>query len=314
MDSQSGEREIVITRTFDAPRELAWHAMTDPKQVVQWWGPRGFTTTIQEMDVRPGGVWTHVMHGPDGTDYPNHSRFIEVVYAERIVYEHSGAKAGGPEADFIATWTFEAIEDSKTRVTMRAVFPSAEARDAVVREYGAIEGGKQTLERLAEHLPTMGFDARYIVIERIVDAPPALVFQCWTDPAHMARWWAPHGFTNPVCELDVRIGGAWRIVMRAPDGTEYPCHGIYQEIVAARRLVFTNIATDAAGKTILDGLTTVTFAEANGKTKLTVNTGAVALVDYAAAYLEGMKAGWTQSLERLDTLVASVQSGAVGSR
>jgi uncharacterized protein YndB with AHSA1/START domain len=197
---------------------------------------------------------------------------------------------------------------------MRAVFPSAEARDAVVREYGAIEGGKQTLERLAEHLPTMGFDARYIVIERTIDAPPALVFQCWTDPKHMARWWAPHGFTNPVCELDVRIGGAWRIVMRAPDGIEYPCHGIYQEIVAARRLVFTNIATDAAGKRILDGLTTVTFTEANGKTKLTVNTGAVALVDYAAAYLEGMQTGWTQSLERLDTLVASVQSGAVGSR
>ena len=122
----------------------------------------------------------------------------------------------------------------------------------------------------------------------------------------MARWWAPHGFTNPVCELDARVGGAWRIVMRAPDGTEYPCHGVYQEIVPAERLVFTNIATDAAGKPVLDGKTTVTFAEANGKTKMTVSTGAIALVDYATAYLEGMEIGWTQSLERLDAEVATV--------
>ena len=150
------DREIVITRVFDAPRELAWQAMTDPEHVVHWWGPHGFTTTIQEMDVRPGGVWIHVMHGPDGTDYPNHSVFQEVVYPERIVFAHGGRKPGGPEADFIATWTFEAIGD-KTQVTIRMVFPTAVARDIVVKEYGAIEGGKQTLERLAGPSSNDGF-------------------------------------------------------------------------------------------------------------------------------------------------------------
>jgi uncharacterized protein YndB with AHSA1/START domain len=299
MTTPVADREIVITRTFDAPRELTWQAMTDPRHVVQWWGPRGFTTTIEQMDVRPGGVWTYVMHGPDGTNYPNRSTFKEVVYPERIVYAHGGGKAGGPEADFIATWTFETIA-GKTEVTIHMLFPSALARDMVVREYSAIEGAEQTLERLADHLPSMGFAARHIVIERIVDAPPAVVFQCWIDPGHLARWWAPHGFTNPLCELDVRVGGTWRIVMRAPDGTEYPCHGVYQEIVAAERLVFTNIATDAAGTPVLDGLTTVTFAETGGKTKMTVTTGATALTDIACAYLEGMEIGWTQSLERLD--------------
>jgi uncharacterized protein YndB with AHSA1/START domain len=78
-------REIVITRVFDAPCELVFDAMADPKQVVQWWGPIGFTTTIHGMDVRTGGVWRHTMHGPDGTDYPNKSIFIEVVRPERIV-------------------------------------------------------------------------------------------------------------------------------------------------------------------------------------------------------------------------------------
>ncbi|MDR3532189.1 MAG: SRPBCC domain-containing protein, partial [Rhodopila sp.] len=254
-NNATADREIVITRVLDAPRELVWQAMTNPRHVVQWWGPRGFTTTIQEMDVRPGGVWIHVMHGPDGTDYPNHSVFKEVVFPARIVFAHGGSKPGGPEADFVATWTFEAI-GSQTRVTIRMVFPTAAARDAVVREYGAIEGGKQTLERLAEHLPKMGFATREIILERIVDAPPALVFQCWTDPKQVARWWGPRGFTNPVCEMDVRIGGAWRIVMRAPDGTDYPCGGVYREIIPGERLVFTNIATDPAGHPVIDGLTT----------------------------------------------------------
>jgi uncharacterized protein YndB with AHSA1/START domain len=222
------------------------------------------------------------------------------------VFAHAGSRDGGPEADFIATWTFDAVDDHKTQVTVRMVFPTMAARDAVVREYGAVEGARQTLERLAGHLPSMGFATRDIVIERIVDARPELVFRCWTDPVDMSLWWAPRGFTNPVCELDVRIGGMWRIVMRAPDGTEYPCHGVYQEIVPAERLLFTNIATDAAGVPVLDGQTTVKFEAADGKTRMTVRTGAVALVNYAAAYLEGMEIGWTQSLDRLDAQVAAL--------
>jgi uncharacterized protein YndB with AHSA1/START domain len=307
MTSPTADREIVITRIFDAPRELAWQAMTDPAHVVQWWGPRGFTTTIEQMDVRPGGVWKYVMHGPDGTHYPNYSVFKEVTYPERMVYTHGGAREDGPEAAFLATWTFEAIEGNKTRLTMHSLFASAEARDMVVREYGAIEGGKQTLERLSEHLPAMGVDARQIILQRLIEAPAALVFRCWTDPTHLARWWGPAGFTNPVCDLDLRVGGTWRIVMRAPDGTTYPCHGVYQEIVANQRLVFTNIATDDAGNTLLDGRTVVTFAEENGNTRLTVDTGATALVADAVSKLQGMNAGWTQSLERLDREAASAR-------
>ena len=109
--------------SFDAPRELAWQAMTDPRHVVQWWGPRGFTTTIQEMDVRPGGVWTHVMHGPDGTDYPNHSVFQEVVYPERIVFAHGGGKAGGSRGGFHRHLDVRGDRSDKTQVTIRMVVP-----------------------------------------------------------------------------------------------------------------------------------------------------------------------------------------------
>lgn len=158
--SENSDREIVVSRTFDAPRELVWQAMTDPHHVVHWWGPRGFTTTIEQMDVCPGGVWKQTLHGPDGANYPNKSIFKEVVPPERIVYSHGGGREGGPGSSFVATWTFEVVSPRQTKVTMRLVFGSAEARDFVVKEFSALEGGKQTLERLAEHLPQMDGTAR----------------------------------------------------------------------------------------------------------------------------------------------------------
>jgi uncharacterized protein YndB with AHSA1/START domain len=151
-ETSTADREILIARIVNAPRELVWKVWTDPEHVVKWWGPQGFTTTIEKMDVRRGGVWKHVMHGPDGIDYPNSSVFKEVIKPERIVFSHGGGKEGGPGAHFESTWTFDALDGNKTRVTIHMVFPSAADRDLVVKEYGAIEGGKQTLERLAGHV------------------------------------------------------------------------------------------------------------------------------------------------------------------
>ncbi len=145
----AADREIVVTRVFDAPRELVFEAWTDPEQVVQWWGPFGFTTTIHEMDVRPGGVWRFVMHGPDGTDYNNHVVFEEVVKPERLVYRHGGGEENDIK-EFHVTVTFDE-DDGKTRLTLRLVAESPAERDRMV-EFGALEGGKQTLERLAEYL------------------------------------------------------------------------------------------------------------------------------------------------------------------
>jgi len=147
------------------------------------------------------------------------------------------------------------------------------------------------------------FAERELTITRIFNAPRERVFKAWTDPKELAKWWGPKTFTNPVCEVDLKPGGALRIVMRAPDGGEYPMQGIFREIVPPSRLVFTNIALDKDGHHIIEGLTTVTFADDGGKTKLTLHTSGVAMVDYAAAYLQGMEAGWTQSLEKLEALV-----------
>lgn len=145
---------------------------------------------------------------------------------------------------------------------------------------------------------------RSLVITRIFDAPPDVIFKTWTDPKQMAQWWGPKNFTNPVCELDVRPGGAWRIVMRAPDGMEYISAGVYSEVVKPERLVFTNNAYDHEGKSLLEGVTSVTFQAQGAKTKLTVETHVVGKVSYAPQMLAGMEAGWNQSLDRLVDLVA----------
>ncbi len=294
------DREIVISRVLQAPREMVWLAMVDPQQMCNWWGPRGFTTTVHEMDLRPGGIWRLTMHGPDGTDYPNRCIFQEVVKPERIAYTLVGGKNGGTDVGFDATWTLESVDEKTTRLTICMAFVSASDRDRVAQEYGAIEGGKQTLERLEEHLICVKSEMfRSIVITRMYAAPPSVVFKAWTDPIELAQWWGPKGFTNPVCEIDPRVGGRWRIVMRAPDGAEYPCGGVYREIVEPNRLVFTNVAVDKNGQAIINGLTTVEFEEVGGGTKLTLRTAGTAMVQYAAAYLKGMDAGWSQSLDRL---------------
>lgn len=146
-------REIVITRVFDAPRELVWDAWTDPQQIVKWWGPHGFTLTVDEMDVRPGGVWKSTMYGPDDTEYLNDCVFTEVVKPRRIAYKLTGGRKHDPsaQAPIEVSWDFVA-QGETTRITLRMVFPTSAARDRFTREYKAVEGGNETLDRLRQHL------------------------------------------------------------------------------------------------------------------------------------------------------------------
>ncbi|MBL6936315.1 MAG: SRPBCC family protein [Alphaproteobacteria bacterium] len=144
------EPVIEITRLLDAPRELVWECFTDPKHLAHWWGPNGFSITTHSHAARSGGKWDFVMHGPDGTDYNNLVVYTEVTKPERLVYDH---RDPGGDIHFHAVITLT-IEGGKTRVVMRSRFPSLAARDHVVREFGAVEGGKQTLDRLGAYLAT----------------------------------------------------------------------------------------------------------------------------------------------------------------
>jgi uncharacterized protein YndB with AHSA1/START domain len=144
-----------------------------------------------------------------------------------------------------------------------------------------------------------------VTLTRVYDAPRDLVWRAWTDPKHMAQWFGPRGFTSSVPELDVRAGGALRIVMHGPDGNDYPMKGVFREVKPPQRLVFSNIAIDKDGNHLLEGETTVILEEQGGKTKLTLKTYAKGLVPMAPQMLSGMEAGWSQSLDKLGETLAA---------
>jgi uncharacterized protein YndB with AHSA1/START domain/DNA-binding transcriptional ArsR family regulator len=139
-----------------------------------------------------------------------------------------------------------------------------------------------------------------LTLTRVFNAPREIVFKAWTDPRLVAQWWCPYGFTNPVCELDVRTEGTILIHMRGPDGVEYPMQGIYHEVVPPERLVFTTRAVeDARGEFQLEVFNTVTFTELGDKTQLTLHAVVVRATSAAEGALAGMEAGWSQSLDKL---------------
>lgn len=136
-----------------------------------------------------------------------------------------------------------------------------------------------------------------LVLERTFDAPRELVFKVWTDPAHVAQWWGPHGFKTTVHEMDVRPGGRWHYTMRGPDGNDYPFDGVYAEIAEPERLVFEGtIHADTSQRV----WTEVTFAEVGGKTKIMVRQ----VFSFESAATKGAPIGWNQQLDRLTEYLA----------
>ena len=166
--------------------------------------------------------------------------------------------------------------------------------------------------------PTVEIKGREIVLTRMFNAPRELVYKLWTDPKHVAKWWGPDGFTTPVCEIDLRPKGAYRFVMRGPDGAEFPMKGVYLEIVKNNKIVCTDIVEeqpaewkdilekynlDTDGSVSVASVMTVTFDEVNGKTKLTIATRFKSEEARDAMLKMMMVEGWTSSLQRLENLL-----------
>jgi uncharacterized protein YndB with AHSA1/START domain len=148
---------------------------------------------------------------------------------------------------------------------------------------------------------------RELTLTRIFDAPRDLVFRAWTDPLMLAQWWGPRMFTAPLCEVDPRVGGEIKIVMRGPDGAEHTMKGVFREIVCPEKIVFVNNAYGADGTQHLEGITTVIFAGDGGKTKLTLYTIATGLTPMSEMMLGGMNEGWVQTIDRLGEFVAGAK-------
>ena len=298
----NGGNEIVVTRVFDAPRELVFSMWTSAEHLGHWWGPRGFTITTHAIDVRPGGAWEFVMHGPDGRDYKNRIVYAEIDPPDRLAYQH----VSGPFFDAEATFT---DRGGKTEVTVRMTFATAELRERVAEEFGAVEGLHQTLDRLGEQV------AEAFFITRTFDAPRDLVFRVWTDAGHLKHWWGPKGMTVEHCTSDLRPGGAMHFALRDPGGTMMWARWIYRAVVPPERLVFVSSFSDEEGGVTrapffdggwpLEVLSTLTFTERDGRTTITmvgvpVNASEAERATFKEAHAS-MQGGWTGTLDQLAT-------------
>jgi uncharacterized protein YndB with AHSA1/START domain len=323
----AGDREILMTRVFRAPRQGVWRAWTDPEQLGHWWGPRGFSTHTQHMEVRPGGRWRYVMRGPDGREYHNQVTYLEVTPPERIRFQHSGGDDTEPVGhDMLATFEATGRDGMSTLVTLRLTFATPEAREHAVRVYGALEGGHQTFERLAEHLGSEPLERaepgdgpfRY---RRVLAAPLAALWSAWTEPEQLRRWFGPTGFAMTECTMELRPGGLFHYALRTPDSALIWGRWLFREILPQARLVFVSAFSDAAcGVTRhpgnadwpLETLSTISFAEHAG-----IGRGTLVEVDWRplqpspaerAAFAAGhgsMEQGWTGTFDQLQGYLAT---------
>jgi uncharacterized protein YndB with AHSA1/START domain len=148
-------------------------------------------------------------------------------------------------------------------------------------------------------------EKKELKITRLFHAPRELVFEAWTNPKHLAAWWGPSGFTNPVCQAEAKPGGKIYIEMKAPDGTVYPMIGKFVEVVRPEKLVFTSGALDKNGNLIFEVLNTVIFSAENGKTKMSLHAVVGDISDEARPFVDGMNEGWSQSIDRLEAFLTT---------
>ena len=275
---------LVVERTFDAPVALVWGALTDKEDIKQWF------FNLPEFTPAVGSEFQFdVEH--EGFSYRHRCKVTEAIPNKRLAYTW---RYEGHAGDSLVTLELSA-EGSKTRIKLTheglETFPKlpAFARKNFMGGWTQIVG--TSLKDFVE-----GRQAGVMVLTRVFDAPRELVWKLWTGPGHLRKWWGPHGFTLPGCEMDFRTGGKYRFVMRGPDGRGGPFQGVYREIVRNERIVFTAILDKLPGHELL---TTVTLADEAGKTKLTVRQ-----TTPPGEAGRGQNQGWSETLERLADLLA----------
>jgi uncharacterized protein YndB with AHSA1/START domain len=319
MATTSNSNEILLMRVYDAPVRAVWDAWTTPEQVEKWWGPRGFTLTTHSKDLRAGGTWRYTMHGPDGVDYPNVTKYLVVEPYKKLVYDH-GANDERP-ALFRVTVTFSEA-NGRTTMEMISTLPSPGAAREMAK-FIKQAGGNATWDRLAEHLEETRAGKQSFVVTRTFDAPIVRVFEMWARPEHLARWLPPAGTKMRFLRSEIAPGRSTLFVIAGEHGTMH-VRAEYLAIEPPRRIIYTQQFVDereqlapAPGAAVWPATlrTTVLFAEeAPDRTRVTVTSEPHG--DTTPPELEGfvrersgMTLGWTGSFDALETQLDPV--GAV---
>ncbi len=321
MVKKNKSNEIRITRIFDAPVQAVWDAWTDPEQVGQWWGPRGFTLTTHSKDLKPGGHWHYTMHGPDGVDYPNKTHYFEVEECAKLVYDHGGNDDQAPL--FRVTVFFSEVR-GKTKMDMSMALPTPEAADET-RKFIKKASGDSTWDRLAEYLEKEAAGKEIFVINRSFEVPLELMFEMWTNPKHFSQWLAPTGFEMHFIKSDIRSGGHTFYFMTDNKDVKFYGRAEYLKIEKPGCIVYTQQFCDENEKVSRHPmapiwpetmLTTVTLTEeAPDRTRVTVTwephgvTTPEELENFVK--LKGsMTQGWTGSFDKLEAHLESVQDSS----
>ncbi|MDP2327725.1 MAG: SRPBCC family protein [Dehalococcoidia bacterium] len=314
----ASDREIRMTRTFAAPRQRVWDAFTRAEHLKHWWGPRGFSLDPNRMDFRVGGTWHYAMVSDFMPPSWGKMTYLEIAEPVRFVATDAFSDESGATIPPESTGTFEFEEQGNaTLIRMRTVYPDAEGLRTVI-EMGMMEGMGSTLDRLDDLLAgrpdalsgrngatlLLPSDTE-IVLGRTFNAPPALVWQALTTPAHLRNWWGPTWMELAECEMDVRVGGRWRFVQRDPKtGDLYPFSGEYREIVAGERIVQTEWFEAIPGA---ESVVTLTLeARGDNATRLT-SRSSYAAREFRDGHLQaGMEVGMRETYDRLEALLATL--------
>jgi uncharacterized protein YndB with AHSA1/START domain len=322
------DREVVVTRAFDAPRSLAFEAMTRCEHMARWWGPRGYDLTVCEIDLRPGGAYRFVQRSPDGGNHPFKGVYREIVAPERIVFTQIYDVEPINAHEVIVTNTLSE-QAGRTTLSQHLLFDSLESRDGMIAS-GMEWGEAQSFERLTELLAELqrggsngAAAGPEFVFEHDFEAPRDLVWKAWTEPQRLAKWWGPAGFEMSVRSLDLRPGGVFHYSMQMPNGPLMWGKFVYREVVPQERIVFVNSFSDEKGGVTrnpwiagwpLEVLNAVALTEHDGKTRLTMRGGPInATEEELQAFrggLAGMEQGFAGAFAQLDRYLAEALARA----
>lgn len=316
--ADTAAREIIQKRTLKAPPALVWELLTNPKHLIVWWGPNGYTNTFEHCDIREGGEWRFMMHGPDGKDWPNRIQYTEVRKPELLAYVHGDLE----DPKFKVRIELKDNGDGTTGFTMRSLFPTVEACNTV-KSFGAVELGAQTVDKLENEIATMlglpPVDSLF-KLSRTFDAPRQLVWDAFTKPEHLQHWWGPVGMDVKVHSFTLRPGGLFHYSMTTPDGNTMYGRFFYREIVEPSMIVFINSFADAEGNIVpmpylqpfpAEVLNSWLFEEKDGKTILTMRGGALkATPEEREAYEKlkpSMEQGFGGTFQQLDEYLVKIK-------
>ncbi len=306
--------EIRLTRVYDAPVKAVWDAWTDPQQVAQWWGPRGFTITTHSKDLRPGGHWNYTMHGPDGTDWPNTTTYLEVEKYAKLVYDH-GATETTPPLFQVTVLFSEQRGKTKMEMTMKLDSPDAAQR---TREVIKKHGGNSTWDRLAEFVAKEQTGKEKFFINRSFDVPIDVMYEMWTDPRHIEKWMPPTGFEMKILHGETKPGSSVFYIMTGPNVKMYGTvfYDAFEKPHTIRsRQQFSDEHGNVARHPLAPNfpetmLRTITLSEEDPeRTRVRVewepigNLSAEELEAFIKAR-PGMTGGWTGSFDKLESYLA----------